>query len=136
MILRHKEELPTALCEALDGEFPIDHSNDDAPIPRRQRTIDNQDIAGVNTGFPHGLPSDPDKEGRCGMLDEMLIEVQGAIEVIISRGRIARGDRDQADQTCVSGRDIRRSHEVHVHRSLPSKPVGVLDPGVSYCTTV
>ena len=78
-----------ALREAFDGEFAIDDGNDDAAITGRQCTIDNQDIPGVNASLPHGLPSHPDKEGCCRMLDEMLIEVQGAIEIIIGRGRIA-----------------------------------------------
>jgi hypothetical protein len=64
------------------------------------------------------------------MLNEVLIEVQGAIEVVIGRGRISSRDGDEAYQTSVSCRDIRRSHFVHVHRySLPSQQV-FLDPGV------
>jgi hypothetical protein len=37
------------------------------------------------------------------MLDEMLIEVEGAIEVIIGRRRIPSRDRHQEQQTRVSG---------------------------------
>jgi hypothetical protein len=40
----------------------------------------------VNARLTHGFPSDPDEEGCCRMLDKVLIEVQGAIEIIIGRG--------------------------------------------------
>src|SRR5215211_6389702 len=105
-----------ALREAFDGEVAIDHGNDDAAITGRQCTIYNQHITGVNASFTHGLPSNPDEKGCCGMLNEVLVEVQGAIEVIIGRGRIASRHRDQTYQTSVSCREVRRSHYVHVHR--------------------
>ena len=78
-----------ALRESLDGEFAIDHGNDDTAITGRQSTVHNQYISSVNASFTHGLSSHPDEKGCCGMLDEMLIEVQGAIEVIIGWGRIS-----------------------------------------------
>ena len=77
------------LREAFDGEFPIDHRNDNAAITGRQCTIYNQYITGVNASFTHRLSSHPDEKGCRRMLDEVLIEVQGAIEVVIGRGRIA-----------------------------------------------
>ena len=55
------------------------------------------------------------------MLDEVLIEVQGAIEVIIRWGGIARRDGDEEEETGVWGREIGYRHHVHVygHYSLP-----------------
>ena len=76
-----------AFREAFDGEFAIDDSNDDAAITWRQCAIDNQDITGVDPGFMHGFTSYPDEERRGRMLDEMLIEVQGAIKIIIGGGK-------------------------------------------------
>src|SRR4030095_15759103 len=113
-------ELPMALREPLDGEFAIDDGNDDAAISGGQSAVYNQHIARVNASFTHRLPSHPDKESCCRMLNEMLVEVQGAIEVIISGGRISSRDGYQAYQASVSCREVRRSHYVHVHRySLP-----------------
>jgi hypothetical protein len=61
------------------------------PLPGGEGTVDNQDIPGVNAGLPHGLPSHPDKEGCCRVLDEVLVEVQGTVEIVIGGGRIAGG---------------------------------------------
>ena len=84
-----EHELAMALREAFDGQFAIDDSNDDAAITWSEGTVHNQDIPGVNAGFTHGLPGHSDKEGCRWVLDEVLIEVQGAIEVIIGWRRIA-----------------------------------------------
>src|SRR5690348_1905324 len=101
--------------KAFDGEFAIDHSTDNAAITGGQCTIYNQDIPRMNPRLPHGLASHSNKKGCGGMLDEVLIEVQGAIEVVISRGRISSRNGNQEQEASVSGRDIRRSHYVHVH---------------------
>ena len=78
-----------AFREAFDSEFAIDDGNDDTPITGRQRTIDDQHIPGMDAGLPHGLSGHPDEKGCCRMLNEVLIEIEGAIEIIIGRGRIA-----------------------------------------------
>lgn len=78
-----------ALYESLNREFPIHHRNNHAAVARRERPVNNEDIAGVNPGLPHRLPSHPDEERRRGVLDEMLIEVEGAIEIIIDWRRIS-----------------------------------------------
>jgi len=44
----------------------------------------------VNPGLPHGLPGHSNAKGCRRVLNEVLIEVEGAIEVIIGRGRISR----------------------------------------------
>ncbi len=88
-----------AFGEPFDREFAIDHRNDHTPIAGRERTVYDQDIARVNPRLPHGLPRHTHKEGGGGMLNEMLIEVQGAIEVIIRWGGIASRDGDEKQQT-------------------------------------
>ena len=74
--------------EAFDSEFTIDDGNDDTAITRRQSTIYNQYIARMNPRLPHGLASYPNEKGCCRMLNEVLIEVKGAIEVSIGWRRI------------------------------------------------
>src|SRR5262245_25560370 len=109
-----------ALREALHGEFTIDHGNDDTASAGRQCTIQNQHIDRVNASFTHRRSSHADEKGSCGMLNEVLIEVEGAIEVVISRGRIASRDGDEEQETLIWCREVRRSHYVHGHRySLP-----------------
>jgi hypothetical protein len=46
-------------------------------------------ITGVNARFTHGLPGISDKESCRWVLNEVLIEVQGTVEVIIGWRRIA-----------------------------------------------
>jgi hypothetical protein len=87
-VLWDEYELAMPFREAFDGEFAIDHGNDDTAIVWREGTIYDQHIPRVNASFPHGLSSYPHKESCRRMLDEVLIEVEGAIEVIIRRGRI------------------------------------------------
>jgi hypothetical protein len=43
----------------------------------------------VNPGLTHGFASYPDEEGCGRVLDEVLIKVQGTVEIIIGRGRIS-----------------------------------------------
>src|SRR5437867_1802589 len=73
-ILRHEHEGVVAFGEPLDREFPIHNSNHYTAIAWGERTVHDQDIAGVNPGLPHRLPRDPDEERCRRMLDEMLIE--------------------------------------------------------------
>src|SRR6266567_6610800 len=86
VVLGYEHELPMALRESLDGEFAIDHRNNDTAIAGCQCTIYNEHIPGVNPGFTHRLPRHPDEKGCCRVLNEVLIEVQGAIEVVIGWG--------------------------------------------------
>jgi hypothetical protein len=89
VILWYQHELAMALREAFDGQSAVDDGNDNAAISGRECTVYNQHIAGVDSSFTHRLPSHPDEKGRRRMLDEMLIEVEGAIEVIIGWGGIS-----------------------------------------------
>jgi hypothetical protein len=50
------------------------------------------------------------------MLNEVLIEVQRAIEVIVCWGGIASRDGDEEQETLIWCREVRHSHYVHVHR--------------------
>ena len=82
----------TFFAEAFDGQFSIDGGDDDTAIRGFEASVDDEEVSVVNASTNHGVSRGPDEEGGGGLLDEVLIEVEGSFEVIIGGGGEACGD--------------------------------------------
>jgi len=96
-ILRLEEDLPSPFAKALHREVPVDHGDHDLAVGRSQRLVDDQDITGMDPGIAHRVPLHTDQEGRGGVADQLLIEIDPPLQMIIGgRGKPRfHGGRDQ-----------------------------------------
>ena len=76
--------------EALDGEFAVNHRNHDHANFGADRSVDDEQVAVVDAGALHRAASGAEEEGRCGAGDQLLVEVEGAFDVVVCGGGEAR----------------------------------------------
>ena len=69
--------------EALHGKFTVDHGDHDLLVVGSYRTVNDEDIARMDSGIPHRFTLNPDGE-RGGLVpDQLLIEIDGAFQMVI-----------------------------------------------------
>lgn len=91
LVLRHQPDLAVSLVEALDRELAVDDGHDDVFVTGRFRPVDDEQVAVVQVRIDHGIPVHMGEEGRGGMLDEVLMQVERFLEVIVGgRGEAGR----------------------------------------------
>lgn len=73
--------------EGFDGEFAVDVANGNLTGCGGEISVDDQDVAIGETGVDHGVTADAGEEGGTGIGDEVLVEVDGVLEVVVGRGR-------------------------------------------------
>ena len=71
--------------DAFNGELPVDKTDGDFSIGRFQAFVDNDQIPIVDTGIDHGISFHPGIEGRRGVFDQLLVEINGDIHKILCR---------------------------------------------------
>lgn len=71
------------LAKSLHGELTVDDGNDHHAGPRCDGSVDDQEVAIMDTGALHGSPAGSKKEGGRGASDQFFVEVEGAIDVVI-----------------------------------------------------
>lgn len=79
-------------AELLDGEFPIDHGDDDAAVGWVDGSIDDQQIAIMQADASHGMAFDPNEESGFPVLDQVLVETEAVLKVVGGGGREASGN--------------------------------------------
>lgn len=89
-ILGDEAHAPAALPQALDREFAVDDCDDDVATCGFQRTVDHQQIAVGDAGAGHGVAFHTHEEGRLAVGDEVLVQVEGALDVVVGRRGKAR----------------------------------------------
>ena len=102
--------------EAFHRHLAVDHSHDDTPVARLLRAIDNENIAVKEAGVHHGVARQAHIEGRSRMLDQELVEIELAFEIVIGRRRKSRRDPRQK-----KGQSPRNPPRGPVDMSIPLK---------------
>ena len=69
----------------LHGKIAVNAGDDDITTCWAKRTVNNQKVAVVNSGFDHGIALDSDKVGGSRSLDEKFIQIKGRLEVLLGR---------------------------------------------------
>ena len=82
--------LPRDPFQAFDGQLAVENGNDDVVRLRADPAIDDQQIAIEYPGIAHRFPGGADEERGCGPADQMLIEVELALDMIVRRTGKAR----------------------------------------------
>ena len=85
LILRHQQQFIGFFAKTFDGQFAIDHGDNNRTIVRLQGPIHDEHIAFMNPHFDHRIASDFDKESGGRMFDQMLIEVKLAFQIVFCR---------------------------------------------------
>ena len=83
--------------EPFDREFAADHGDDDATRFRFQAAVDHQEVAREDTGAGHRVALDPDDEGRGGAADQVIVEIERALDEVLG-GRWEAGGHRGGDQ--------------------------------------
>ena len=78
--------------QAFDREPAIEDGEHDFAIRGFDAPIDNEQVTGMDAGAEHRVPLDPDKERRCGALDEECVEIELFVDPILGGRREAGGD--------------------------------------------
>ena len=81
---------PGFTAQALDRELAVQAGHHDVAAVRFHRAVDDEQVAVDDVRALHALARSPDQEGGQRVLDEHLVEVNLAFEVIIRRRRETR----------------------------------------------
>jgi hypothetical protein len=74
--VRKKKGMTALAVKPSDHKLTIYRSDDDPLIVNGKRSVNDQNVAGMNAGRGHGISLDPDKK-RCGwMANKVLIQIQ------------------------------------------------------------
>ena len=82
---RNQQPLVTRLLKPFDRQFPMDGCNDDVVGFGRDAPVYDQQVTVKNSGITHGFTRGTNKEGCRWSADQVLVEVELAFDVIISR---------------------------------------------------
>jgi hypothetical protein len=77
-------------AQLLDGEFAIDHGNDNTAILRLDRSIYNQKITIVDAKAGHRTTFDLDEERCFFVFNQVIVEIDALLGVIVSGRRETR----------------------------------------------
>jgi hypothetical protein len=89
LVLRDRPNLAVSLVEALNCKFAVHDRDDDTPVPRRFRAVDDEQVAVVQVRVLQGSSLHMAEEGRGGMLDQVLMQVERLLEVVSGEGKSA-----------------------------------------------
>ena len=83
-------ELVLGHAEALDGEFAVQHGDHDVTGLGDDTAVDDEKVAVEDAGVLHGLALRPDEKRGGGPADQMMVQIEFALDVIVGRAREAR----------------------------------------------
>jgi hypothetical protein len=81
--------------QALHGQLAVEHGDDDIVMLRFQRAVHDEDIAVVQSHPLHRVPGEADVVGGCWMLNQQLVQIEVAVQVIVGGRRESGGDQRQ-----------------------------------------
>jgi len=87
LVFRYQEN--TVLCDVKPSycQFSVQDRYDNPVVDRFERTIHDQDISVMYSRIDHGVSGHPYKEGRYGVLDKVLIQIQLGLYIVLCGGR-------------------------------------------------
>ena len=72
-------------AQAFHGELAVNGRNDDITVDGRERTVDNEEIAGVDAGVDHRVTFDTDEVSRSGTLHQQCVQIQRRLQILLRR---------------------------------------------------
>ena len=109
-VLRLEPIPPLLVHQAFDRKCTVEQGNDHVIGFGGQRSVHNQNVFWVNTCSGHGVTRYPDKESRCRVFDQVLVEIELFFYVVVGRGGEARRDRLEVGQVAVDAADFNDGH--------------------------
>ena len=85
------------LLQALDRQLAVKNRDNDVRGLRRDAAIDNQKVAIEDAGVFHGLACSPGKKRGGRVPDEVLVQIELALDVIVGRTGEAGGNTGAVD---------------------------------------
>ena len=94
-ISRAELDQPALLEEAFDGQLAVQDRDDDIVVLRLQRAVHDQEVTIVQSGALHGVAGQADIERGGWVMDQELMKVEVAVQVIVGGRRESSRDLRQ-----------------------------------------
>src|SRR5205807_20593 len=110
----HQPDATAADSQALDAQFVAYARDDDVAVVGLDQAVNDEYGTRLNPCAHHRVAGDSHVEGRHGVLDEVAVEVEVALDVALGGRRKPCGDRSHKQGACPLGRAVGTPHRFDI----------------------